>query len=325
MNKYTREDLKTMQAWPLERKIQVTQTRILEWYSKHNGKVFISFSGGKDSTMLLDLARRVCADIPAVFVDTGLEYPEVREFVKTVPNVEWLRPKHPFFEIIERYGYPVISKDIASVIDGARKGQPYRLKRINGELLDKNGNPSFFNCEKYKYLLDAPFKISDKCCYHMKKAPIYHYERQTGRKAIIGTMACESMMRMQKWLMQGCNAFEAQHPISKPMSFWTEQDILQYLKLTGIPYASIYGEIAEVQTKGGIKLETTGVQRTGCMFCMFGVHLEGSPNRFQRMQFSHPKQYDYCINKLGCGRVLDYIGVPYRNGTEGSNEKTDIC
>ena len=74
MNKYTREDLKTMQAWPLERKIQVTQTRILEWYSKHNGKVFISFSGGKDSTALLDLARRVCADIPAVFVDTGLEY-----------------------------------------------------------------------------------------------------------------------------------------------------------------------------------------------------------------------------------------------------------
>lgn len=325
MNKYTREDLKTMQAWPLERKIQVTQTRILEWYSKHNGKVFISFSGGKDSTTLLDLARRVCADIPAVFADTGLEYPEVREFVKTVPNVEWLRPKHPFFEIIERYGYPVISKEIACVIEGARRGQAYCLNRINGELLDKQGKLSIYNCEKYKYLLDAPFKISDKCCYHMKKAPIYHYERQTGRKAIIGTMTCESMLRMQKWLAHGCNAFEAQHPISKPMSFWTEQDILQYLKLTGISYAPIYGEIVEVQTKNGIKLETTGVQRTGCMFCMFGVHLEGSPNRFQRMQFSHPKQYDYCINKLGCGRVLDYIGVPYRNGTEGSNEKTDIC
>lgn len=323
MNKYTREDLKIMQAWPLERKIQVTQTRIMEWYIKQEGKVFVSFSGGKDSTVLLDLARRVCADISAIFVDTGLEYPELREFVKTVPNVEWLRPKHPFFEIVEQYGYPIISKEVASVVEGARKGQSYRLKRINGELLDKSGKPSIYNCEKYKYLMDAPFKISDRCCYHMKKAPIYRYERQTGRKAIIGTMACESMLRLQKWIMQGCNAFEAKHPVSKPLSFWTEQDILQYLRLTGLPYAPIYGEIAEVQTKEGIKLQTTGVKRSGCMFCMFGVQNEEYPNRFQQMQLSHPKQYDYCINKLGCGRVLDFIGVPYRNETEGSNEKSD--
>ena len=322
MNKYTRKDLKIMQAWPLEQKIQVTQTRILEWYIKQEGKVFVSFSGGKDSTVLLDLARRVCSDIPAIFVDTGLEYPELREFVKTVPNVEWLRPKYPFFEIITRYGYPVISKEVASVIEGARKGQEYFLKRINGEWLDKTGKPSIYNCEKYKYLLDAPFKISDKCCYHMKKAPIFRHERMTGRKAIIGTMACESMLRLQKWLMQGCNAYEATHPISKPLSFWTEQDILQYLKLTGLPYASIYGDIAEIQTNNGLKLKTTGLDRSGCMFCMFGVQNEGCPNRFQRMQITHPKQYDYCINQLGCGRVLDYMGVAYRNETEESNENT---
>lgn len=59
------------------------------------------------------------------------------------------------------------------------------------------------------------------------------------------------------------------------------------------------------------KLYTTGCDRTGCMFCMFGVHLEKEPNRFQRMKITHPKQYDYCINKLGCGAVLDYIGVKY--------------
>lgn len=164
MKKYTREDLKIMQAWPLERKIQVTQTRILEWVLKYKNMVFVSFSGGKDSTVLLDLARRVYADMPAVFVDTGLEYPELREFVKTKENVEWLRPKHPFFEIIEKYGYPVISKEVSNVIYGARRGQEHRIRRLNGKALDKNGNPSIFNCEKYKYLLDAPFPISDKCC-----------------------------------------------------------------------------------------------------------------------------------------------------------------
>ena len=55
-----------------------------------------------------------------------------------------------------------------------------------------------------------------------------------------------------------------------------------------------------------------GETRTGCMFCMFGIHLEGTPNRFQRMAKSHPKQYKYCIKTLGCGKVMDYIGVDYK-------------
>ena len=168
--KHTRQDLKIMQGWSLERKIRVTQTRIMEWYMRYDGQVFISFSGGKDSTVLLDLARRVYPDIPAVYVDTGLEYPELRDFVKTKDNVIWLRPRYPFTQILEKYGYPIISKEISDVINGARKGQPYRLARINGELLDKNGKKSIYNCENYKYLLDAPFKISARCCYHMKKA-----------------------------------------------------------------------------------------------------------------------------------------------------------
>lgn len=313
--KYTRNDLKIMQGWSLERKIQVTQVRIMEWYLKNDGKVYVSFSGGKDSTVLLDLARRVYADIPAVFVDTGLEYPELREFVKTKNDVEWLHPKHPFFEIIEKYGYPVISKEVSNVIYGARKGQPYRIARLNGELLDKNGNKSQFNCEKYHYLLDAPFAISDKCCYHMKKAPIYQYESRTGQHSILGTMACESKLRLQSWLKAGCNGFESLRPTSQPLSFWLEQDILHYLKITGLPYAPIYGDIVETANKkGSLILTTTGVARSGCMFCMFGVHLEQQPNRFQRMELTHPKQYDYCINGLKCGKVMDYIGVPYQNG-----------
>lgn len=110
----------------------------------------------------------------------------------------------------------------------------------------------------------------------------------------------------------GCNAFSKKEPTSQPMSFWTEQDVLQYLRMTGIPYASIYGNIVE---RDG-KLITTGAHRTGCMFCMFGLHLEKEPNRFQCMALTHPKQYDFCINKLGCGKVLDYIGVPYQPLTD---------
>ena len=131
--KHTRQDLNIMQGWSLEEKIKVSQMKILEWYREYNGQVFTSFSGGKDSTVLLDLARQVCPDIPAVYVDTGLEYPELRDFVKTKDNVIWLRPRYPFTQIIEKYGYPVISKEVSDVINGARKGQPYRLARLNGE------------------------------------------------------------------------------------------------------------------------------------------------------------------------------------------------
>ena len=309
MMKYTKEDLKKMQSWSLERKIQVTQTRIIEWYLHWEGKVCVSFSGGKDSTVLLDLARRIYPDIEAVFVDTGLEYPEIREFVKTIENVTWLKPEMNFRKVIETYGYPVISKEVSRDIATARR-------KPDGKTADKF-NPESEFCkkygerwclEKYAYLIDAPFKISNKCCNIMKKNPLKEYHNETGLRPIIATMAFESALRKKDWLEKGCNAFDNKNPISKPMSFWTEQDILQYLKLSNIPYASIYGDIVENE-RG--KLMTTGLSRTGCMFCMFGVHLEKEPNRFQRMAVTHPQLYDYCINKLGCGKVLDYIGVDY--------------
>ena len=296
-----------MQAWPLERKIQVTQAKILEWYYHYGGKVVISFSGGKDSTVLLDLARRAFPDIPAVYVDTGLEYPEIRDFVKTVPNVTWLRPEMPFLKVIQRYGYPVVSKDVAKRIYYARKGGEWAIRHLNGQ--NKDGTHSVYNERymKWRFLLDAPFPISDHCCDVMKKDSLHRYARESGRMQIVGTMACESARRQTTYLRTGCNAFDMKEPKSQPMSFWLERDVLAYLRMTGIPYAPIYGEI--VEDRG--KLITTGAHRTGCMFCMFGVHLEKGPNRFQRMALTHPKQHDYCIRKMGCGKVLDYIGVPY--------------
>ena len=84
-------------------------------------KVYVSFSGGKDSTVLLDLARRVFPNILAVFVNTGLEYPEVRNFVKTVDNVQWLHPTMNFKQVITKYGYPILSKEISKNIQYGRK------------------------------------------------------------------------------------------------------------------------------------------------------------------------------------------------------------
>lgn len=309
-NKYTPEDLKIMQSWPLERKIQVTQTRIIEWYQRNDGKVYVAFSGGKDSTVLLDLVRRIYPDVPAVFFDTGLEYPELREFVKTIPNVTWLKPEMNFRKVIETYGYPIISKKIAGYISSARRNPNCtRAKYLRGEI----PNTIFGGNGRWAFLIDAPFKVSDNCCKIMKKDTAHKYVNQTGRKPIIATMACESQQRRMAWLKNGCNAFDATNPASTPMSFWTEQDVLRYLKEYNIPYASVYGEIVE-DSSG--RLHTTKCNRTGCVFCGFGCHLEKEPNRFQHLKQTHPKLWNYCMKPwdeggLGMKEVLDYIGVKY--------------
>ena len=122
MAKHTVEELQMLQALPLEVKVRKTEERIKEWVEEYGiDGVYVSFSGGKDSTVLLNIARRLFPEIKAVFVDTGLEYPEIREFVRGFDNVDWLKPKMNFKQVIEKYGYPFISKEVSECVDGARK------------------------------------------------------------------------------------------------------------------------------------------------------------------------------------------------------------
>lgn len=291
--KYTTEDLKTMQAWSLERKIQVTQTRLIEWYQKFEGKVYVSFSGGKDSTVLLHIARQLYPDIEAVFVDTGLEYPEIREFVKRFDNVTWLKPEMNFREVVTKYGYPMISKEVSgylSVTRGCPNGKTAMKFNVNNPHDVKYGGR--YSVVKWNKLIDSKIPISHKCCDVMKKKPVKKYEKVSENKAILATMAAESNLRKNAWMANGCNAFSAKRPTSQPMSFWMEQDVLEYIHLFNIPYASVYGDI--VEENGGLK--TTGCQRTGCVFCGFGAHLEKEPTRFQVLKKTHPKLYNYCLS-----------------------------
>lgn len=350
MSAHLPHDLKQMQSIPLEGKIIMTQRRIRDWYEYWDGKVYVSFSGGKDSTVLKHLVETTPGvyDVPSVFVNTGLEYPEIQRFAREQPNVTVIRPEMRFDQVIKKYGYPVITKRISNSIYYAKKNiaegkETLRTRALNGDIVLKNGMASFFNCAKWKFLVDAPFDVADHCCAVMKKNPLKKYSRQTGRMPITAQMASESVQRRAQWVQHGCNAYDKKQPISNPMSFWTEQDVLHYLKKYDVPYCSVYGAIVTEDEDGNQydmppeyletlyaagdtpELKTTACDRTGCIFCMFGCHLEGEPNRFQRLKQTHPRQYEYCIgggemvdgkwqpNKegLGLGHVLDYIGVKY--------------
>ena len=335
---FTKEYLAELQGYPLSMKLALTRQRIREWIHRYGTDgVYVSFSGGKDSTVLLHIVREIYPDVKAVFVDTGLEYPEIRQFVRTFENVDWIKPKKNFRQVIEDYGYPFPSKEVAQTVYEAKKrilrGEVtagHRLKKLNGEAIDKKtGKRSTYNIPQWKFLLDSPFMFSHLCCNNMKKSPAKGYEKKTGRKPITAQMASESRLRTQRWLQNGCNAFNAKRKISNPMSFWTEQDVLLYIYQNNIPIAPVYGNVVkETEVEGQLDFEdleifdlgrptlkTTGCKRTGCMFCGFGCHMEAEgEGRFERLKVTHPKIYDYIM------RPWDEGGLNYKEVIDWLNE-----
>lgn len=276
-------------------KINRSIIKIREWYDHYEGRVYISFSGGKDSTVLLQLVRSIYPKVEAIFCDTGLEYPEIRQFVKSFDNVRWLKPTMNFKQTIEKYGYPIISKDQAHKIDRINRTQNKNVKKMYLNGIMKNGSKTKqVLSNKWRYLLKAPFKISDECCVVMKKRPFKKYENKTTNKSFIGTMASDSQLRQRYYLQNGCNAFQKSRPSSQPLSFWLEKDIWQYIKENKLPYSKIYN---------------MGEDRTGCMFCLFGEHLRDG-SRFERMKKYHPKQYHYCMEVLNFKEILRWYPVP---------------
>ena len=391
-NVHTVQELFQWQALPLSIKIAMTKSRIRDWVNAfgENG-VYVSFSGGKDSTVLLHIAREMYPKIKAVFIDTGLEYPEIRKFAKSVDNIDILKPKMSFKKICEKYGFPLISKEVAENIYGSKKylmqiieenqnfkqlvdaenstnslessvefaellnermtkrigGNNQRLAIMLGMLTKDKSHPikanvtgkerSKFSHGRYKFLLYSKFSISNRCCNVMKKEPAHRYSKETGRMPITAQMASESRIRKQKWLENGCNVYDAKFPVSNPMSFWTEQDVLLYIKTKNVPIASVYGKVV-LDNNGNDLLEgqmsimdympesekkeyesdapllkTTGEKRTGCVLCGFGCHLEKGEGRFERLAKTHPKYM----------KVFDVIknnGVTYREAIEWINE-----
>ena len=312
-------ELRAMQNYPLDLKIAKTKLRIQEWVSEYGVEgVYVAFSGGKDSTVLLHIVRGMYPDIEGVFANTGNEFPEIVQFVRKQKNIKWVKPRKSFARIIKEDGYPVISKKTSRMINDCQnptnKNARSRKLYLSDYTLDKEGNctniknNSFKIANKHRYLIDAPFKISNKCCDYLKKYPMKDYEKITGKKAIVGTQAEESKMRESAYLQTGCNNFKGGK--SNPLGFWRNQDILEYIYKYDIEIASIYGEV-KIDKDG--KYYTTGEKRTGCCMCLYGCSLwkTDEENRVLRLEKTHPKLHKYMINNLGFKEVLEHMNIKY--------------
>lgn len=306
-NKHTIGDLRQMQSLPLQAKIQMTRQRIRAWIDEFGEDgVYVSFSGGKDSTVLLDIVRKDYPNIEAVFVNAGLEYPSVRQFALSKENVTELRPTMNFRDVIIKYGYPVISKTVSHNVSIARRNP-------DGNVMKNIFNPKKtgpYAMHRWEFLINAPFFVSEKCCDEMKKKPAKKMMKTSNKLPIIATMATESKMRETSWLHNGCNAFDIKNPQSRPMSFWAENDVLQYIYIYNLEIAEQYGTVElkdeyEDKVDGqmnihdylgdyrGCQYETTGCKRTGCIFCGFGITQD--KQRFVRLSEQEPKLCDYVM------------------------------
>jgi 3'-phosphoadenosine 5'-phosphosulfate sulfotransferase (PAPS reductase)/FAD synthetase len=259
----------------------------------------ISFSGGKDSTVLLHLIRNVLKkNIPAMFYNTGNEYPEIIKFVRTFDNVTVLRPKTHLKQVIGKYGFPLISKDYSKMIYELRKGTKSSERHISKTYYQYVNN-QWLLPEKYRYLVNERFCCSDKCCHFLKKQPSSKFN------SITGEMAEESKLRQSAWIITGCNIFHKKRSKSKPLSIWTRRDIQDYIRLFDVRICPIYNDYR--------------IERTGCMFCGFGAHLE-KYSRFEYLMENHPKLYKWFLslenNGITYEQAINRIGVilPHQRG-----------
>lgn len=317
------------QKLPYDCKVKYAEIRAREFASEcdQRGLNYHVSVGGLDSITLLLFLRSIYIDCPAISV-SSLEDKSIQEVHKLL-GVKSLKPLKSKVEVIREFGYPVLSKEIAGKIallqNPSENNVTVRHAIITGETGDYGGNRTGTRMQLSKKWLmlfggadaegaelgysAAPFKVSDKCCFFLKEKPCDDWAKANHSVPYLGLMASEGGRRQKSLMRNGCNYFGKSTIRSAPFAIFSRQDLLQLALDLKVPVPKIYGEI--VRDDDGT-LRTTGAQRTGCSMCGFGIHMEHRPHRFDQLRERNYQEWDFWMNKMGWGEVLDYIGVAWK-------------
>jgi len=268
-NKITQQELSDRQKWTLKQKVDHS-LGVIDQFKASYPNCKISFSGGLDSTVMLYLCRIIDPNMIGVFANTTNEFSEIVRFVKSIDNIEIVSPDKSFPEIIEKYGFPLISKKIARMVNDVKHPTSKNQKSV---LLYSTGVKSdgtkgkYFIPDKWKHLVDAPFDLTYKCCNILKKKPLQKYLKEG---VLIGTMASDSGMREDSYKKTGCINFGENKAM--PLSIWNTEDIWKFVKIQNIQYCNVYDN---------------GEKHTGCAYCGFGCQFDKT--RFDRLKIREPR------------------------------------
>lgn len=334
---------------PYNIKVMMSKDRIREFFNEAQTRglnCHVSV-GGLDSIVLGHLIREMGyteQEIPFVSA-SSLEDISIQRVHKEMGCIT-VQPLKPKVRILQEEGFPVLSKRIANKINTlanpTEKNKTVRHAIITGECgeqghyatdskmrlpmtylqlfggLDEEGR-------KLGYKAPTNFKVSHKCCYYLKEAPCDNWAKEHNSVPFLGLMASEGGQRADALEEHGCNYFGKTTARSCPFSFYFHSDVVHLAVDLGVHIPEIYGNVEiskETNAFGDHEYTTTGEQRTGCSMCGFGIQMETRPHRFDRLYERNPKEWDFWMNKCctdddgekyGWGRVLDYIGIPWRD------------
>lgn len=329
-------------SMPYGAKVSLARQRIWEWKETcdANDHAYAVSVGGLDSITLLMLVRdELNRSVDGISV-SSLEDKSVQAVHRQLGVIP-ISPAKTKKQILQEYGFPVLSKLLAAKIERLQTpgdDSPIIKAYMTGETGPWGHfghNDKFKIPDTYLELFGglyghfrpdlrckcAPFKVSDKCCYWLKELPMQQYQQEHNIWPFLGLMQSEGGRRQYSLRKHGCNYVGKSTARSCPFNYFTRQDLLQLALDLEVPVPTIYGEI--VRNPDGT-LRTTKAQRTGCSMCGFGIHLDKRPHHFDLLREQNPKEWEYwmyrCVTDetgtYGWGRVLDWIGVEWENAPD---------
>ena len=312
----------------LNTKITRAQERIESLYNETNGKCYLSFSGGKDSTVILALIKQ-CEDlltippgaIPAVFNDTGIELGATTEFVRWIKenwysNVITIRhdKRDSFDWILKHKGKPIKSK-LKSENLGKRQrnpDNPFYLKQLLGDGTGHYKGTMIADQDLHLLHPDFDIKVGNKCCQYLKKKPFDKYGKEnnmsgymTGERAAEGGARLVKMEARIKAGGSACTRTKGNMIVKLPIVDWTDEDINEFIKAYNVPLSKAY--------------TVYGADRTGCIGCPFaGQRLASS---LKALYDYEPLRYQAALHWLKDVYIAQDVQLPYDPGYECERRK----